>query len=267
MKSFTIAAILSFSLLVVAQSPPPFDPAGAKNVGNGVGAQFIGGQCDTDADCASGCCANPTGICSGVGAANQAGKKGCGFPNASTDTASAAPPAGTGTTTASSTTPANGGPPFDPNGAHLVGNQAHQQFITGQCINDADCASGCCAGPSGICSGPGASTQNGKTGCGFPNAQLTAGPDFGAADSSSSTTAAPVAAVSPANGGPPFDPAGANNVGKDNAQFIGGQCFNNANCVSGCCAGPSGICSGVGAQTQAGKTGCGFVSRKRMVFF
>jgi hypothetical protein len=58
---------------------PKFDPAGEKNVGNGVGRQFIGGQCLSAADCASGCCAFPCGICSGPGAQFQAGKQGCGF--------------------------------------------------------------------------------------------------------------------------------------------------------------------------------------------
>jgi len=58
---------------------PKFDPAGTKNVGNGRGGQFIGGQCLNAADCASGCCALPCGICSGPGAQFQAGKQGCGF--------------------------------------------------------------------------------------------------------------------------------------------------------------------------------------------
>jgi hypothetical protein len=58
---------------------PKFDPAGEKNVGNGHGGQFIGGQCLSAADCASGCCALPCGICSGPGAQFQAGKQGCGF--------------------------------------------------------------------------------------------------------------------------------------------------------------------------------------------
>ncbi|KAJ7652885.1 hypothetical protein B0H17DRAFT_957753, partial [Mycena rosella] len=57
--------------------------------------------------------------------------------------------------------------------------------------------------------------------------------------------------------------AGVPNVGNGaGKQFIGGQCLSTADCASGCCAGPSGICSGVGAQTQAGKTGCGFVSKR-----
>ena len=55
-----------------------------------------------------------------------------------------------------------------------------------------------------------------------------------------------------------FDPAGEKNVGKSGGQFIGGRCLNNGNCASGCCANPCGICSGPGAQTQAGKQGCGF---------
>ncbi|KAJ7062927.1 hypothetical protein C8F01DRAFT_1024037, partial [Mycena amicta] len=66
-------------------------------------------------------------------------------------------------------------------------------------------------------------------------------------------------------GGPPFDPAGVPNVGTGNGagkQFIGGQCLSAADCGSGLCAGPSGICSGVGAQTEAGKTGCGFVAKR-----
>ena len=58
---------------------PRFDPAGDKNVGNGRGVQFIGGQCLSAKDCASGCCALPCGICSGPGAQFQAGKQGCGF--------------------------------------------------------------------------------------------------------------------------------------------------------------------------------------------
>lgn len=154
---------------LVAYAAPPFDPSGDKNVGNGAGQQFIGGQCLSDADCGSGCCANPTGICSGPGAQFQAGKTGCGFSSG----AAAAPP-----TVAATADPATapavasaGGPPFDPNGAKNVGNGAGKQFITGQCLSDADCGSGCCAGPSGICSGPGASTQAGKTGCGFTSSK------------------------------------------------------------------------------------------------
>ena len=246
-----------------ANGGPPFDPAGAKNVGNGKGQQFIGGQCLSAADCASGCCAGPSGICSGVGAQTQAGKTGCGFVSGGAPVASAppaAPPAASAGNNAASTTPANGGPPFDPAGAKNVGNGAGGQFIGGQCLSNADCASGCCAGPSGICSGVGAQTQAGKTGCGFVanGAPVASAPAAAPPAASAGNNAA---SATPANGGPPFDPAGAKNVGNGKgAQFIGGQCLSAADCASGCCAGPSGICSGVGAQTQAGKTGCGFVA-------
>jgi len=162
MKSITIAATI-FALASFVAAVPPFDPNGAKNVGNAKGAQFITGQCLSDADCASGCCANPTGICSGPGAATQQGKTGCGFGGGAASPAPAAP-------TSAAPAPATaskGGPPFDPSGAKNVGNAKGAQFIGGQCLSAADCASGCCANPSGICSGVGAQTQAGKTGCGF----------------------------------------------------------------------------------------------------
>jgi hypothetical protein len=64
---------------------------------------------------------------------------------------------------------ANGrpGPLFDLAGVPNVGNGEGDQFIGGQCLDASDCASGCCALPCGICSGPGAQFQNGKQGCGF----------------------------------------------------------------------------------------------------
>jgi len=155
-------------------------------------------------------------------------------------------------------------PPFDPAGVPHVGNGQGEQFITGQCLSDADCGSGCCAFPTGICSGPGAAFQQGKQGCGFttgasaPAASTSAAPP---APSASPTKAAPGAFV----GGPAFDPAGTKNVGNGKGeQFIGGQCLDASDCASGCCAGPSGICSGLGAQTQAGKTGCGFVTKRSL---
>ncbi|KAJ7795142.1 hypothetical protein B0H14DRAFT_2621275 [Mycena olivaceomarginata] len=253
-----------------AAGGPPFDPAGVPNVGNGAGKQFIGGQCLNAADCASGCCAGPSGICSGPGAQTQAGKTGCGFVSGSSSlttaaAAAASPPAAAPTAAAppaaAAGTNAAGGPPFDPAGVPNVGNGAGKQFIGGQCLNAADCASGCCAGPSGICSGVGAQTQAGKTGCGFVSgsSSLTTGA------AAAPAAAAPAASKAGTNaaGGPPFDPAGVPNVGNGaGKQFIGGQCLAAADCASGCCAGPSGICSGVGAQTQAGKTGCGFVSKR-----
>ena len=62
-------------------------------------------------------------------------------------------------------------------GARNVGKADGSQFITGGCVNNADCASGCCANASGVgvCSAEAAAFQNGKAGCNFadPNAQAT----------------------------------------------------------------------------------------------
>lgn len=62
-------------------------------------------------------------------------------------------------------------------GAKNVGAGNGQQFITGGCVNNSDCASTCCAdaGGIGVCSAEAAQFQNGKNGCGFvdPNAAQT----------------------------------------------------------------------------------------------
>jgi len=62
-------------------------------------------------------------------------------------------------------------------GARNVGSGDGSQFITGGCVNNADCASGCCANASnvGVCSAEAAAFQNGKAGCNFvdPNAAAT----------------------------------------------------------------------------------------------
>ena len=52
-----------------------------------------------------------------------------------------------------------------------VGTGAGTQFITGPCVQDSDCASGCCAGRVGsetaACSAVLVANDDGKTGCGF----------------------------------------------------------------------------------------------------
>jgi hypothetical protein len=59
------------------------------------------------------------------------------------------------------------GPAFDAAGVNSVGNGRGGQFITGRCLSNADCGSGSCAGPCGVCSGPAVCNAAGKTGCGF----------------------------------------------------------------------------------------------------
>jgi hypothetical protein len=242
---------------------PKFDPAGEKNVGNGRGGQFIGGQCLSTADCASGCCAFPCGICSGPGAQFQAGKQGCGFGGAKAAPAPAPVLAAPAAADASVGKACVGGPAFDASGEKNVGNGHGVQFIGGQCLGAADCASGCCAFPCGICSGPGAQFQAGKQGCGFGGANAAPPPAPVAAPPPVQAAPPPVTGKA-CVGGPTFDPAGEKNVGNGHGgQFIGGQCLGAADCASGCCALPCGICSGPGAQFQAGKQGCGFDAKTR----
>ncbi|KAK4241220.1 hypothetical protein C8A03DRAFT_41285 [Achaetomium macrosporum] len=59
------------------------------------------------------------------------------------------------------------------------------------------------------------------------------------------------------------NPAGARDVGNGQGrQFTTGGCVADADCQEGCCANNgqgTGICSGIGAEFQNGKQGCGFV--------
>ncbi|KAK4041819.1 hypothetical protein C8A01DRAFT_34069 [Parachaetomium inaequale] len=179
-----ISAVHAAPDLSARQSIP--DPAGEKNVGNGAGVQFIGGQCLGAADCASGCCATlpkggqTIGVCSGVGAQNQAGKQGCGFESGgaggagnqggnqggSQEDTQGGNQGGNQNNAGGNQNNAGGnqnnaggnqnngqaggtikpsGLKPDPAGAANVGNAQGKQFITGECTSDADCASGCCA--------------------------------------------------------------------------------------------------------------------------
>ncbi|EHK41563.1 uncharacterized protein TrAtP1_005064 [Trichoderma atroviride] len=284
MVRLSVASALTFALSVYALG----DPAGAKNVGNGAGGQFIGGQCLSSKDCASTCCAfiSGGGVCSGLGAQFQAGKSGCGFgdggappqPSAAAGSSNSGSSSGsTSNTGTSANVPAGFNTAVgDPAGAKNLGNGQGQQFITGACLSDADCASGCCAGQNGgaTCSGVGAQFQNGKTGCGFnANGGSSSAPapapapssNSGSSSGSTNSAVAAPAGFNTAVG----DPAGAKNLGNGKGQqFITGACLSDADCASGCCAGQNGgaTCSGVGAQFQNGKTGCGFSASTKRSF-
>lgn len=146
----------------------------------------------------------------------------------------------------------------DPNGANNVGNGNGLQFITGGCLSDADCASGCCAGlASGeaVCSGPAVSFAQGKQGCGFGGAA--------AGGNNNDNVQAPEQGNNNNGGGANNGVAGDQNVGTGNGlQFITGPCTSDADCASGCCAGRVGsataACSAVLVANDDGKTGCGF---------
>ncbi|KAI1313189.1 hypothetical protein F5Y03DRAFT_158764 [Xylaria venustula] len=158
----TILALTMSITAIPAPAPALPDPAGANNVGNQNHGQFIGGQCINSNDCAAdtACCATfgSIGLCSGLAADFQAGKTGCGFGDNTTSGSTTTPDTTTGTDTGSATSSSaaastgssgstSGTVTVDPNaaGAQNVGAGDGSQFITGQCLSDADCASGCCA--------------------------------------------------------------------------------------------------------------------------
>lgn len=170
----------SFSVAVMALAAPQPqlspDPNGADNVGNGAGLQFITGGCLSDADCASGCCAglaSGDAVCSGPAVSFAQGKQGCGFGGAAAGGDNVDEDAGNanngnvgnGNNDAGNNNGAGNG------AATGAGNGQGTQFITGPCLSDADCASGCCAGRVGsdtaACSAVLVANESGKTGCGF----------------------------------------------------------------------------------------------------
>ncbi|OTA97984.1 hypothetical protein M426DRAFT_153599 [Hypoxylon sp. CI-4A] len=171
MARITLYAVFLFSLTVLAiPAPQPElnpDPAQNFRAGNGKGEQFIGGRCLSSADCGSGCCASlrDLGICSGLGAQFQQGKKGCGFgdhgaaPTSAAPAPTQAPSAGNGNGNGNGQNPNQG-----------TGNGS--QFITGPCDSDKDCASGCCSpaardGAFATCAARAVAEESGGRGCGF----------------------------------------------------------------------------------------------------
>ncbi len=287
----------------VLASPSPItpDPAGADHVGNGQGQQFITGGCLSTPDCAQNvvpsCCAfilggAPTGICSGVDVANVNGKGGCGFgdpgsgvsvsmPFPPPAAASASPAASTGGGAVTGGAAAAGGGrsaqcAVDPSlaGSQNVGKGTASQFITGQCLSKADCASTCC-----VAQGSGVAlckaqlvTQEAGGSCDFScSASAAAGSSSSSAAAVSSASAPPAAssaAASSASGAPPVAAAGSaqctvnaslsgsQNVGKGTAsQFITGQCLSKADCASTCCVAQSSgvaLCKAQLVTQQAG---------------
>ncbi|KAB5549506.1 hypothetical protein GE09DRAFT_176234 [Coniochaeta sp. 2T2.1] len=231
-----------------AAAPATANPAidssrpGSQNVGKADGSQFITGQCFSNADCASACCNKDTGNCNAIGAV---GIDKCGF-QAGGGAGAAAPPVVAAPAANTPATSANPGIDASLPGSQNVGKADGSQFITGQCLSNADCASTCCNKNTGKCSAIGAV---GLENCGF-------GGD------ASSPAPAPITAPAAGNGAVAANPAidsslpGSQNVGKANgSQFITGQCFSNADCASTCCNKDTGKCNAIGA---VGIEKCGF---------
>ncbi|KAH9989420.1 hypothetical protein F4779DRAFT_265081 [Xylariaceae sp. FL0662B] len=308
MVQITYAAVLAFAVAAFAQLP---DPSQDKNFGNGQHKSSIGGKCKSTADCENvteepACCAffvqngvqsTDFGVCSGAKVDHVAPKAGCGFgdggssPSPSTTAAAASPTTGPAGTATPEATP-------DPVGDKNIGNGQGQQFITGQCKSSADCGSACCAfikqgtgvADFGICSGPGASTQAGKAGCGFGDAgaqpQLS-GTALLALNSTASRNLNSTASLANLNstaplsnlggrqvarqapqGAPPVitinnNEPGAKNVGlKNGQQFITGQCTSDEDCASGCCTKKDAKCGARAPTEQAPNSlGCGYEGR------
>lgn len=106
----------------------------------------------------------------------------------------------------------------DPSGQSKIGNAAHQSSIGSQCTSSLDCGANgniaCCAflpqgGQTiGICSGCGATTQQGKQGCGFgdqgkdlaSDPQVCPASSFASASASGATAAAAAAPAASGSG-------------------------------------------------------------------
>ncbi|KAF9258744.1 hypothetical protein L218DRAFT_1062894 [Marasmius fiardii PR-910] len=251
MSKLTLLALLSITTVVSATYIPRAAP----------GTQFITGPCTVDADCASGCCAFNTGKCAGaIIALTRDG--GCGHGDGQSNARAAAVLRGNcpGTKVKRerpSTSRRYHLCPRTPLAPH-VGNDQGEQFITGQCLSDADCASGCCAvlGDIGICSGPAVANEQGKSGCGFNGNGGSAMPSTTTQNGNSesdqeestendlddtSSSSPPVEADGPATSG---------------SSDIGAGCDRDSNCGTACCGFNSGKC--VLAKTAPGSDGgCG----------
>lgn len=166
--------LIPFTVVVLGQDQ------NADAAGNGNGQQFITGACESDADCASGCCGFNSGLCAGAVVAQER-DGGCGFGDAQSNNNAAQAAQGGGAadasnnataaaTTAADTSADQAASNADGENADAAGNGNGQQFITGACESDADCDSGCCGFKSGTCAGA-VVAQERDGGCGFGDAQ------------------------------------------------------------------------------------------------
>ncbi|KAK1230294.1 hypothetical protein PQX77_006623 [Marasmius sp. AFHP31] len=243
----------------------------------GTGTQFITGPCNSDGDCASGCCAFKTGKCAGAIVALER-DGGCGFGNPTPNDDAARklrgqppraandpfiPPGGAGSNNNStqnnggggnntSSTQNNGGAG---SGAAGSGKPPGTQFITGPCANDGECASGCCGFKSGKCAGA-IVAQERDGGCGFGNS--TPNDDAARKLRGQAPANPPTNNGAQSTGGAAGGNATESGSGKaPGTQFITGPCANDGECASGCCGFNTGKCAGaVVAQERDG--GCGF---------
>ncbi|KAI3622381.1 biotrophy-associated secreted protein 2 [Moniliophthora roreri] len=229
-----------FALLTVNLAAATYVPRQAP------GTQFITGPCQSDADCASGCCGFNTGKCAGAIVALER-DGGCGFGDAQPNDNAARKLRGEAPAAPGTPPPANNGAGGAAAGS---GKPPGTQFITGPCANDGECASGCCGFNTGKCAGAIVALER-DGGCGFGDAQ----PNDNAARVLRGQAPAAPGTPPPANNGAGGAAAGS---GKPpGTQFITGPCANDGECASGCCGFNTGKCAGaIVALERDG--GCGF---------
>jgi hypothetical protein len=106
------------------------------------------------------------------------------------------------------------------------------QFITGPCVSDADCASGCCSIDTEACAARLVAEEG--SGCGFGGAG--AGNNAGNDNNNNAGVEAPAAGAG--------------------TQFITGPCTSDADCASGCCSIDTEACAARLVAEEG--SGCGF---------
>ncbi|KAJ7127640.1 hypothetical protein C8R44DRAFT_851072 [Mycena epipterygia] len=247
-------AVAAFSASLAAAAPaatqdaaaaaaPPAAVSTAAAAVAPAGTQFITGACTSDADCASGCCNAKTALCAARLVALEGA--GCGFGSSSAGVGAASPVGGAVATAAAAATTAAAAVST----AAAAVAPAGTQFITGACISDADCASGCCNAKTALCAARLVALEG--AGCGFGSSSAGVGaasPAGGAAATAAAAATTAAAAVSTTAAA--VAPAG--------TQFITGACTSDADCASGCCNAKTALCAARLVALEG--AGCGFGS-------
>ncbi|KAF9063251.1 hypothetical protein BDP27DRAFT_1427058 [Rhodocollybia butyracea] len=162
MKFSIFVAVATYAVAVSARG----HPHGIFNARTGTTTDLS--ACNTDSDCASGCCGFTSAICEGPCVALQ--RDGCGHGNALSNSNAAAalgscsflvssykPSAAAGAAAPAATAAANTNSASS--GSAATSNNASggtsltrgTQFITGACSVNNDCVSGCCVASSKLC--------------------------------------------------------------------------------------------------------------------
>jgi len=209
-----------------------------------VGTQFITGPCQSDADCASDCCAFNTGKCAGAVIA-QSRDGGCGhgdpFPNNRAAIAIQGPNAerAPGVPVAGQAPP----PPAGGNGGGGGGGAGSVVVKPGDTCSAIAAASGTSV----------AAIMSANPGINAGCTNLQVGQTLNVSGGGGGGGAAPAPAPAPASA-PPSNGGSGKPPG---TQFITGPCGSDADCNSGCCGFKSGKCAGA-IISQERDGGCSF---------